>query len=589
VSASRGDTLVRRLLLQETGNGLPDTGLRLVAQDLTGAQGNAVLPASHLTAQLPSNQVAGGSFLNVDLSVDLQGVPAGDYRGNLVLTDDYHNRLFIPLEVTVKDNWPWAVVLLVLGLIIGLGLTAYRTVAQPRERLQRRIAVLRRQVNQETDHPAQVREAVEPSLADAEAALADERSEDCVRAVQRAEARLNRWRTGGAGWTRQLDAARDLRQRLDGIPSPASESATVRQLKVQVDQLNLADFETVEAAQAHVAALGVRLQRYEQLAERLQALRGRLDRALSQDQLPHPVIAEWQAQLSDLAHRLDSLAPDSEADAQLLAGDLMKAGRRLAADLERHATLAARKSGCLEAAQELRADLAHRGSPTVDIARAAAQARDSANQQGDWAVAAEWAENIWRGLWSAHALLPLAGETPPEAATALHTWLADASNYLQRNPDFRAALHEREQALQAALTQGDQAVSWPSEPPPPAGPALESMLADLAQLETELVLASPPAVPPGQQALQLLGGAAGWLRGQVALSQVRLTLFTVLAYLVLVIALSWLGYNQLYLASPTFGANPVADYFALLVWGVGVDLITRSAVMGTLKEVVASS
>jgi hypothetical protein len=589
VSASRGETLVRRLLLQETGNGLPDTGLRLVMQDLTDAQGNAVLPASHLTAQLPANQVAGGGFLNVDLSLDLQGVPAGDYRGNLVLTDDYHNRLFIPLQVTVKDNWPWPLALLVLGLVLGLGLTAYRAVGHPRDRLQARIAALRRQLNQETQHPAQVREAVEPPLAEAEAALADERWEDCVQAVQRAEARLNRWRNYGAGWTRQLDAIRELKQRLESIAPPAGQSATVRQLRLQLDQLHLADFETVEAAQAHVAALAARLQRFEQLQERLLALKGRLDQALGQNQLPQPVVADWQAQLDDLAHRLESLAPDSDADAQILGGDLVKAGRRLAADLERHAQLDARKSGCLAAAQDMKAELGHRGSPTADIARAANQARDSVNQQEDWAIGADWAENIWRGLWSAHAILPLAGEAPPEAAGALHTWLADASNYLQRNSDFRAALHEREQALQNALAGGGQAISWPSEPPPPAGPALESMLADLAQLETDLVLASPPAVPPGQQALQLLGGVGGWLRGQVARSQVRLTLFSVVAYLALVIALSWLGFNQLYLASSTFGANLVADYFGLLVWGVGVDLITRSAVMDTLKEMLANS
>jgi hypothetical protein len=56
----------------------------------------------------------------------------------------------------------------------------------------------------------------------------------------------------------------------------------------------------------------------------------------------------------------------------------------------------------------------------------------------------------------------------------------------------------------------------------------------------------------------------------------RLRWFTRISYALVVALLAGIGFSELYVAKPTFGANAWGDYFALLAWGFGAEFTTAS-------------
>lgn len=70
---------------------------------------------------------------------------------------------------------------------------------------------------------------------------------------------------------------------------------------------------------------------------------------------------------------------------------------------------------------------------------------------------------------------------------------------------------------------------------------------------------------------------------KVERAQRRLHLFQYTSYVALVGFLVGEGFNQLYLAQPTFGISPMSDYLGLLAWGFGAEA-SRDAVVKVIQE-----
>jgi hypothetical protein len=68
---------------------------------------------------------------------------------------------------------------------------------------------------------------------------------------------------------------------------------------------------------------------------------------------------------------------------------------------------------------------------------------------------------------------------------------------------------------------------------------------------------------------------------QVAKAGQNLRIFRWVSRIVAITLLAWLGMNELYGGNPTFGAEPLKDYLALLAWGFGAELTRESVVSAT--------
>jgi hypothetical protein len=57
--------------------------------------------------------------------------------------------------------------------------------------------------------------------------------------------------------------------------------------------------------------------------------------------------------------------------------------------------------------------------------------------------------------------------------------------------------------------------------------------------------------------------------------------FNWISRIVAIAFLAWLGMTEIYGSNPTFGADPLRDYFALLAWGFGAELTRESVLVAT--------
>ena len=71
---------------------------------------------------------------------------------------------------------------------------------------------------------------------------------------------------------------------------------------------------------------------------------------------------------------------------------------------------------------------------------------------------------------------------------------------------------------------------------------------------------------------------------QISAARNRLRIFTGLGIVVMIVALAGAGFGQLYIGNAIFGANPWADYFALLGWGFASEA-SRASITETLRGI----
>jgi len=595
VAGVRGQTVRRTLVLQETANGVPATGLETIVQDLPSAKGDAVFPANNIQVEHPTTELEGGGRMTISVVIDLGDVPSGEYAGALLITDDYDNEVTVPIEISAKDRAWWPVLILVLGVALSRGVTTYRSRGRPRDRLILRIAAIRDRVSQETQSQDVLKGAVERILIQAEAAQASGQWDDANAVVERAEALVVRWRQERTEWIRQIDQVQMLGKRLKDSDSQA---VTIQALRRQLNQIDLEEFETPEALEDVLTRAGIVLTRFEQMEERLRTMRAVLDDA----QLPADDWRNWEAQVKHLQRRLDNTPMDDEEKAQGLADDISAASRKLKSDIEQYSAMDARKQALVGDAGEMVSQLGRFGSPLASVAVAANTALEYLKDVQDIVQATRWAENIWRGLWSAQYILPLAtdgAESVAEAAQAMQQWLSDGNSYLQPADSFVAALEWHEKTLRTALQESGAQVVWPVRPPLPRGVA-KGILTDLQTLEAEIGIEPfsrediaglpPPPSPPSAGCLSRLvrlvpSGTRKQVPRAADAARWRLRLFTAITYVVALGFLSWIGFNELYASSATFGADGAVDYFALLAWGFGVEA-TRSTAAEWVKGLV---
>jgi hypothetical protein len=88
---------------------------------------------------------------------------------------------------------------------------------------------------------------------------------------------------------------------------------------------------------------------------------------------------------------------------------------------------------------------------------------------------------------------------------------------------------------------------------------------------------NPPKLRWPVRALAAATGIAGEYRATLTLWLLRPTM-----YCLLIVALGFVGLQQLYLKNATFGSDPLTDYFGLFVWAVSSDVASRT--FSTLKS-----
>jgi len=311
VAGMRGTRETRTLLISASDE---IAGIELIPLDLLRADGVQVFPAKAIQAKLPAERVAAGGVLTVPVTFALSGMPSGEFTGELLIRYQ-SGSLTLPVTVRVKDHWLPPLLVLVVGVVLGWGVSLYRSRGRPRDEILVRVGRLRAQMQADEELATEFRSRIEGHLVDGEAALDAEKWEEAQGALEQAEALWLKWRKWRGDWVDQLYYHAELSERLKdlGVDSPYARAVN---RGVEDALRDAPDLEGPNKLRERLETLAQQLNRYDRLKSRLsEANRVRAKLSPDQGEAWRQKAIAWQC-------RFDALEPDDESGYQTLLDEL---------------------------------------------------------------------------------------------------------------------------------------------------------------------------------------------------------------------------------------------------------------------------
>lgn len=295
IVGTRGAVETRTILIRPTS---AITNLRLVPLDLTGTDGTTILPATAIHPAAVPPSIEAGDLLTVPIIFDLRDVPSGRFEGDILL-DGSSLSVALPVQVSVRDQPYLPFFFLLLGVVLGVGVSTYRSQGRPRDEILVRVGRLRSQMQDEDEPAADIfRSRVASHLVDVEAGLQNNDWDAARSAIEQAEQVWLRWLKGRTDWSAQVEYQKEL---VDKI-TPHEAVPYARAIRRQLDDLllDMPDLSGPDEMRDRLEPLAQRINRYLEL----DGLLNELDGLVYEDDQIH--------QAQELRRRVESLSPDDE-------------------------------------------------------------------------------------------------------------------------------------------------------------------------------------------------------------------------------------------------------------------------------------
>lgn len=304
ITGTRNNIAERILLLQTTE---PLRGLQFVALDIPDTSGEYVLPARAIQAALPQTELAANSFLTLSLTVNLAGVPSGQYQGEVQVRHE-EGVISLPLTVRVKDNWFWPLLTLSAGIFLAVGLSIYRAKGKPRDELLMRLGMLQTGIHQEDALDEQFRARIESALVDMETALRLEAWPEAQAAIEQAEKYWTRWRKARADWLAQLAYITTLREEITKLQATPSQYLQRLEREATTIYRRAPELESPEQLQEQLETVTEQINRYTRLKGMIDQVKQTSNQLLAIER------ATWWQKARDWLKRLDEIEPGDETE-----------------------------------------------------------------------------------------------------------------------------------------------------------------------------------------------------------------------------------------------------------------------------------
>jgi hypothetical protein len=289
--------------------------LEVIPLPLTRENGQSI-PSPLVPTKPASSQVLANRVLSIPLAFDPDRLPSGEYKGDLLIT--YQGGVQrIPVIIQVKDSWLPPLLVLLMGVILGVIVSAYREQGQPRDRLVVRIGQLRTQLlaDPELEKAIAFREWIEDHLIDVETALQKRQFAAGDAAIGEAEALWVKWRKGREDWLRLMAYQEELTQQVTQLGNSSFGQTAMRQLGDVIKKMPLLN--SPEQLRDQLEAIAKQLYPYAQILSKITKLNN-LAQALSKDDLPSSI------NIQELRKRVDRLSPVDLVDTETLSTRLQE-------------------------------------------------------------------------------------------------------------------------------------------------------------------------------------------------------------------------------------------------------------------------
>ncbi|MGK7899319.1 MAG: hypothetical protein AB4372_38310 [Xenococcus sp. (in: cyanobacteria)] len=307
-------TTTRYLLLRSNQE---VTNLKIIPLDLNRTDGAKVFSAdaikinsSNISSQiqkLPTN-----AFLKIPIDFNFKDTSSGEFNGSLlVIYQD--GELSIPLTVKVKDNFLLPLLLLLVGVGLGLVVSAYRTEGMARDEVLVKVGSLRNKMRADNELDDSFKTTINAHLVEVETVLENKRWQAAEEAVDAAQKVWDKWRKSRTDWIDLLKSESQLYEYLHRENPEDSEQKIpfLQNLRWQLRSIHreIADLESPQKLSESLQEVREQLNRYLQSKnqyENFNYLRNQLS------QLENEQDEFWRLEAINLQEQLYNLSPSNK-------------------------------------------------------------------------------------------------------------------------------------------------------------------------------------------------------------------------------------------------------------------------------------
>ena len=293
--------LKRRLVLQ-TNQAIAN--LQILSLDLDRTDGTTVLQGSAINPILSTTSVEPNQPLTIPVEFNLNDAKSGEFSG-VLLAIHSDGQLVIPIIVRVKDHWLGAIFLLLLGVMVSIGMSAYRTDGRNRDEIVVLVSRIRTQMKADPELVKSFQVKINGYLIDVDTDLMNKRWDEAKQAVAKAQTTWDKWRKSREDWLALSKFVSSLIDSLDpdNLTTDAPYLQTVGSYLENIKR-QTADKENPEQLRKELNDLRQQLVRYlggEAKLERFDNLRNELTGSAQQEQALRDISQYLQQELNNLS------------------------------------------------------------------------------------------------------------------------------------------------------------------------------------------------------------------------------------------------------------------------------------------------
>ena len=304
IKATQGNIITRTLTLQSDS---PIQKIEVIKLDLTRGDGAIVLPSEVISSKiLPLPEPTPGNLQQVLITIDLTKInQSGEFNGNLLIRSTDGNSE-IPLVLEIKDGLFLPLIILVLGVLLGVGLSVYRAEGKDRDQLVVQIGRLRTRMRADAELTNSFKIKMEGNLAIADTQLDDKRWTEANIVIGNAQLLWQKWLQYRQDWLAQATYLDTLKtsSKQQGLPETIPYGQAVFAAIADLEN-QAADFKTPQRLHDELVKLREQVEQYQQGRAFLTQIVDLLQ------QLPDTEKELWKKKNAQLDQQLDGLNPSN--------------------------------------------------------------------------------------------------------------------------------------------------------------------------------------------------------------------------------------------------------------------------------------
>jgi uncharacterized membrane-anchored protein YhcB (DUF1043 family) len=310
INAVKGESITRTISLRVA----QDTkDVKVIALDAFSADNTVVLPAKAIQITAPPTQINADRLTTFPVTLNLQSVPSGEFTGEILLTSPGSEKS-IPLIVRIKDPWFYPLATLVLGVSLGMAVSAYGSKGKLSDEVIVNLQNLRTQIEPDKTAARSFWERTDSLLNIAQQALDAKQVTTAQTNLDNAKIIWNKWLQQRSNWLLQFEYYDSLCQRLKAKDLQQTSTLYLQAIDRDLSQTLLVapELSTPNDLQKNLTLISEQLNRYISLNTQLEKLK------LSINTLEGDRLKEWEDKTADFSSQLQTLIPSQSVEIQAL-------------------------------------------------------------------------------------------------------------------------------------------------------------------------------------------------------------------------------------------------------------------------------